>query len=92
MEMPPIDERNRDALDRRQEQDRLKVRRVEALLDVLPWLLVLTLAKDEDREVQRKAPGDLAVDERDVLQLERLDARGGSGSDGRGVHNGARTF
>ena len=72
----PIDERNRDALDRRQEQDRLKVRRVEALLDVLPWLLVLTLAKDEDREVQRKAPGDLVVDGRDALvRLERVDAR-----------------
>ena len=45
-------------------------------LDILPQLIVLALAKNEGREVQRKAAGDLVIDRRGVLlRLEMVNAR-----------------
>ena len=50
------------------------MRRVEGLLDALPELLVLPLAKDGDRKVL-EAPGGLVIDrEHIVRRLELLDA------------------
>ena len=64
----PLDERDGNALDGRQREGSLEAGSVEVLLDVLPELLVLTLAKDGYREAVRAVQSDFVVERGTIIR------------------------